>query len=175
MNSYKIANHEMYTIYENGEVYSGIHDIKLVQRTNPNGYQIVSLNSVQLAVHRLVARHFIPNPYEHPQINHKDGNKCNNHVSNLEWCSAAENSHHALATGLRKGYVHVDVKREMLERVLQGEIIADIAPEVGNHPNTLTRMLRVQAKKDGLEEQWADAMYIRRRDTALKNLEVINA
>lgn len=55
------------------------------------------------SVHRLVAETFIPNPNKLPQVNHKDGNKLNNHISNLEWCDSTHNNRHALATGLRTG------------------------------------------------------------------------
>lgn len=175
MRASKVARHELYTIYENGDIHSGKQDIILAPRNNQNGYQVVTLDGEQLLVHRQVALHFLPNPYGYSQINHIDGNKQNNHVSNLEWCSAEQNAQHALETGLRKGFVHVSVKRELLSRALAGEIIADLAPEVGNHPNTLTRMLRVQAKKDGLEQQWEEAMAERRKATALRNLEIINA
>jgi len=52
-------------------------------------------------VHRLVAEHFISKaPVGREQINHKDGNKANNRVNNLEWCSCRENAEHAIKTGL---------------------------------------------------------------------------
>ena len=52
-------------------------------------------------VHRLVAQAFIPNPNNLPQVNHIDGNKENNNVSNLEWVSNYDNMQHSIKTGLR--------------------------------------------------------------------------
>lgn len=170
-----VAHHEMYRIYEDGSVHSGKLDIFLVQRTNPNGYKIVTLDGVQLLVHRLVALHFIPNPYNHSQVNHKDGDKTHNHVSNLEWVSVQQNNQHALETGLRKGFVHVDIRRQLLDRVLKGELVADLANEIGNHPNTLNKMLREQADKDGKSSEWQIESKRKRKCTALRNLEKINA
>lgn len=54
-------------------------------------------------IHRLVAICFVPNPDNKPQVNHRDGNKLNNHASNLEWVTTQENRAHAFDTGLQNG------------------------------------------------------------------------
>ena len=51
-------------------------------------------------VHRLVAMTFLPNPNNLPEVNHKDGDKLNNRLNNLEWCTVADNVNHAINTGL---------------------------------------------------------------------------
>ena len=53
-------------------------------------------------IHRLVAETFIPNPFGFKCVNHKDGNKMNNNVENLEWCTYSHNLRHAYTKNLRK-------------------------------------------------------------------------
>ena len=53
-----------------------------------------------MTIHRCVALTFIPNPENKPEVNHKDGEKLNNHISNLEWVTTQENIAHAIRNGL---------------------------------------------------------------------------
>lgn len=66
-----------------------------------NGYESVNLGADNMcAVHRLIAITFLPKDSARPWVNHKDGDKKNNNVSNIEWCTPAENNLHARVTGL---------------------------------------------------------------------------
>lgn len=72
---------------------------------NADGYLTVCLSKdnqkTTFRVNRLVALAFIPNPDYKLEVNHKDGDKKNNNVSNLEWCNRSENERHAYASGLK--------------------------------------------------------------------------
>ena len=71
------------------------------------GYEVIRIyrndnKRVTLKVHRIVAMHFVENPHCKPEVNHIDGNKQNNHYTNLEWCYRNENIQHAYNNGLFK-------------------------------------------------------------------------
>jgi hypothetical protein len=83
-----------YTVSNMGRVFKGYRELK---QSNVGGYRVVSLRQTdgtfkQQRVHRLVAKAFIPNPDNLPQVNHKDECKHNNIVDNLEWCTALYNN-----------------------------------------------------------------------------------
>lgn len=83
----------IYKRYASGEMGA----VEQVNKTD--GYNVVSvtINGKPriLVAHRIVAKTYIPNPENKPQVNHIDGNKSNNRVDNLEWCTAKENAKHA--------------------------------------------------------------------------------
>ena len=71
-------------------------------------------------VHRLVCEAFIPNPDNLPEINHIDGNKLNNHVSNLEWCTHQQNVTHSWDHGLAHPHGPSKEGRERLSKIWRG-------------------------------------------------------
>ncbi|MBR1497753.1 MAG: HNH endonuclease [Oscillospiraceae bacterium] len=89
-----------------GESWIKGRTLKPYRTGKGSGYLTVNLHGnckdVNMKVHRLVATAFIPNPLNKPEVNHIDGNKKNNHVSNLEWATGAENVDHAYSNSLMK-------------------------------------------------------------------------
>lgn len=88
---------------------------------NVLGYPVVNISGYgmrkQHKVHQLVAKFFIPNPNNLPIINHKDGNKSNNHIDNLEWCTYSENNLHAFQVLKRKPVKNFNEKNGYSKRV----------------------------------------------------------
>jgi HNH endonuclease len=86
-------------VTEEGEVFLPDGSIKH-QYIGPSGYWNVKYKNKRYVVHRLIATSFISNPENKSDVNHKDGNKDNNHVDNLEWMTRTENLYHSLRNGL---------------------------------------------------------------------------
>lgn len=94
----------LYKVSDTGKIYSVKSNRVIKHKISKTGYCNIELHKdgkpIMKYVHRLVAEAFVDNPTNKPQVNHKDGNKQNNHFSNLEWVTASENQRHALLNGL---------------------------------------------------------------------------
>ena len=94
---------EDYYVSDCGRIYhkTGKKNKLLCGSLHQDGYIFVTIKGKQYPLHRLIAKAFIPNPDNLPQVNHKDGNKQNNFASNLEWCTASQNIIHSVKNNLQ--------------------------------------------------------------------------
>lgn len=115
-----------------------------------NGYYAICVHRGEsqktMSIHRVVALLFVPNPENKPQVNHKDANKLNNHISNLEWATPQENTQHASAHNLlntargtqkRNHLLNEELVREIKTLLAQGLKSGKVAKKV----NVLPRMV----------------------------------
>lgn len=104
-----IGYEDLYQVSNYGNVrslnWNNTHSTKLLKPYNHGGYTRIGFRRNKILknylVHVLVAKAFIPNPENKPVVNHIDGDKTNNHISNLEWVTHKENVHHAIEHNLR--------------------------------------------------------------------------
>lgn len=104
---------DKYEVSELGQVINRCTGKILKNHLTTNGYYDTSIyvgkKQKHFLIHRLIAEHFIPNPNNLLFVNHIDGNKLNNKLSNLEWVTSSENALHSVRTGLshvRRGIEH---------------------------------------------------------------------
>ena len=135
--------------YDNG---AGYLSVRVGNKFSAKGEKF----SVLRYVHRLVAECFIPNPDNLPQVNHKDCNKSNNSVDNLEWISKAENIQHSHASGrMEKRYkigtiniLSVDEVIECYTRVKNGEGVNAVAVSMGKPRTTISSIMNKRSRRD---------------------------
>lgn len=144
-----------------------------INKKNGYVYQMLYKNGKQKLwrLHRLVAQTFIPNPNNYPQINHKDGNKQNNCVENLEWCTQEQNMLHAFRTGLQKPSEKQrqaitqtnKLKQKRVCLIKNGEVIgvysgmAEASRQTGVHTSLISRHCRYKRKSaNGTEWRYAE-------------------
>lgn len=133
---YKVSNHgrllsikPLVSFYNKGKT----SNVMIKGMINHKGYNLkgLSKNGIKknISIHRIVAIHFIPNPFNHPQVNHIDGDKLNNHVENLEWCTAKENMRHCVDNGMHNTLRGKDVANSKMVFDMQTGVFFDTIKE----------------------------------------------
>lgn len=141
-----------YTIREDGNIVSKKFNRILKWGISHNGYAMVILQNngtrKTVRVNRLIAQCFVENPQNKPTVNHKDGNKLNNHAENLEWLTYSENTVHSFALGLQK-YKHGEKTNfakltwdKVKEIRRSNEPLADIAKRYDVSVRSISRILK---------------------------------
>lgn len=190
MNTLPIKNYEgFYSISANGDIYSldrtiigtdGVkyfkkgQKIKCTSNKQTNYYQVSfwkDNKGTWLYLHRLLAEHFIKNPLNKPEVNHIDGNRQNNCLSNLEWVTSKENSQHAIKTGLIT-YTNRLTRDEFitcLQDVINGESYKSLSQRVPYKVPFLSTKIRQIAKEIGLENELNESLYQQKLKRAVIN------
>lgn len=135
--------HSQYSCDENGSVYGPRGKLKPI--SHHTGYHVLTVGYKQYRWHRFIWEcHFGLITDKTLVINHKDGDKTNNHVSNLELVTSQENTVHAFANGLRKSKVGEDMGgskitnnqcRELISLILAGKTNKELGKMYNLHPN----------------------------------------
>lgn len=127
----------LYRVSSDGQVWSCRSSKVLKLRETKAGYFRAHLSkggcAKDLAIHRLVATAFLPNPHNLPQVNHKDENKANNRAENLEWCTLRDNINHG--TCIERTH---QKQRKKVECVETGEIYDSVTDVHKKHGHSLS-------------------------------------
>ncbi len=149
----KVYTETNYEVTSNGEIYNVTTKQKLKPRIN-NGYNVINLtiNGVRkgFTLHRLVAEAFIPKIEGKDYVNHKNGDKLDNRVENLEWVSQKENIQHALANNLvgthPKKVDQYDLEKNYLRTF---DMIEEAAKHIGLTRHSINLVLKGKNKTAG--------------------------
>lgn len=184
----EIIGHENYLIYNTGKIFSKNSNKFIKGSSNGKGYLKVTFGEKSYSIHRLVAEYFIPNPGCKSQVNHIDGNKKNNHVSNLEWVTPSENMKHAFKNGLnkiskerkekaKKKIVQIDLKTNKQIKIFDSA--DDIEKELGIHHGNIAGVCKGRRKSAGgfgwkyLEEDINKEFHSKKKVAKLKDGQII--
>lgn len=143
-------NHPFFTnyiIHSNGTIFSSRSNTFIKHHINNKGYSIVTLSDGKLrktaTVARLIAETFIPNPNNLPQINHKNGDKNNDTIENLEWCTGKENVCHAYTVLGRIQHrkidksCHLTIKEKYKNSKKKKDVLSDLSNKYGASEYTI--------------------------------------
>lgn len=146
----EINGYERYFINEDGTVFDSKYQKNVATWIDTVGYRQCYLKDSDgkkhsKRIHRLLAMAFIPNPNNLPQVNHKDGDKLNNNIDNLEWISNKDNTQHGYDNGLYKFKTRchaINVYTKDYKFYKQYKSIRSMCEELGINRKTVTMILK---------------------------------
>lgn len=161
-----------YTLSKDGVVVNKITKTIKKAWLGNNGYLHVDLyhngKSTKVSIHRLLAMTYIPNPHNKRTVNHIDGNKLNNSLSNLEWATDSENVQHAYNTGLNladKLFTDSELLT-IFEEFKQGDSFTTLAAKYKSSVSTITTNLRFLLKSLNMEYMLDNHIRIHKKESA---------
>lgn len=137
--------HGDFSVSEDGSIIVDLHAEELCyQHLGPQGYMVLTVDGKTTATHRVVASAWLPynDDGSSPIVNHKDGNKLNNHYTNLEWCTYSDNNTHAYTDGLRPDNITVLIKNLNTGNISEHYSLHDAGRFIGCRPNSIHYYLK---------------------------------
>ena len=149
-----------YQITTEGKLYNTKTKKWLKGQINKNGYLTYNITiegvKKRLYAHRMVAETYLINPENKSQVNHKDGNKLNNSVDNLEWVTPKENIVHAVINGLNDSRKKIYCFNKRKELICTYESIAKLCELTGFNQSWLNVLLKRDKKQEYKGYYWSD-------------------
>ena len=135
-----------YIVYDDGRIYSKRFKKFLTPKVNWDGYHRLQIwdsgKCVMTGWHRIIAETFIPNPENKPFVNHKNGDKQDNRVENLEWCTQKENIQHSWKMGFSKSNKPVDMLTMNGDYIQSFDSSEKAGEYINRHSSGITRCCR---------------------------------
>jgi len=148
MRNLGFVGYENYCVTRDGSIYSIRSSRFLKVQKGKNGYKTILLSQDKVQkrfyIHRLIALAYIENPGGKQCVNHVDGDKHNNSISNLEWATHTENSVHAIETGLHKQprKLNDEIAHKVCQSIVDGMRNKDIAEMFGISKESISAIKR---------------------------------